>query len=304
MSRVATLPTQIMLNSAIARGQESVANANLELGTFKKVQTYADLGADTRRMLTAATMRAQQQAQKDVSQRVGSTLSLYDLALTGVHDSLNDLSGKLLSAIGQHNGGGVAQAAKEAFDTFRTALNSSEAGVPIFAGGQTETLPFVPKTLADLLTLGSPAAAFANDQTRATAHIDGDTDLSYGITADEVGTGIVEAFQTLAGLGDLPKQLTSAQEDEIGKAIAQINKGLEPLKKANGRNGDLRKHVEGLADSAEQRITLLNGVIGDAVDADVRQVATDLSARSMALNASYAALTKLNTLSLANFLLP
>lgn len=302
MSRVATLPTQTALANALGRGQEGLADANVQLSTFKKVQDYAGLGSSTRSVLSAATLQAQQQAQSDVAKRVGTTLRFYDNSLSVIDDSMKDLKTKLLDAIGQNNGGAVNQVVKETFDLVRTALNASEAGSPIFAGGQTGTLPFAPRSLADVAALASPDAAFANDDTHASARIDGDTDVSYGITASEVGTGLVKAFQTLAGLGTVGKTMTQAQIDAINKAMGQIDEGVATVRTVSARNGDLQNHVDTLVNKAQDRITLLSGVIGDGVDADLKKVATELSLRTTLLNASYAAFTKLNGMSLADYL--
>lgn len=302
MSRVATLPTQTAITTALGRSQASLAEANLQLNTFKKVQSYADLGTNTRGVLSAATLQAQQQAQSDVAKRVGTSLSFYDYSLTSIADNMTELKAKLLDAIGQDNGGAINQAVQEAFNAFRTALNASEAGAPIFAGGQTSTLPFVPKTLADVAALASPDAAFANDDTRVSARIEGEADLNYGITASEVGTGLVKAFQTLAGLGSVGKGMTPAQMNTIQVAMGQIDEGVNTVKTVNARNGDLQRHVETLETKAQDRIILLSGVIGDGVDADLKKVATDISLRTTVLNASYAAFTKLNGMSLADYL--
>ena len=70
----------------------------------------------------------------------------------------------------------------------------------------------------------------------------------------------------------------------------------------NAKNGDNQNLVETLGKRADDRATLLTQVIGDAEDADMGQVATDISTRTTILNASYAAFSKLNGLSLINFL--
>jgi flagellar hook-associated protein 3 FlgL len=70
----------------------------------------------------------------------------------------------------------------------------------------------------------------------------------------------------------------------------------------NAQNGDLMNHVEALRDRSAQRSQLLTKVVGDAVDADLGQVAVNINARMMILNASYSVFGQLQNLSLANFL--
>ncbi|GAA4217487.1 flagellin [Sphingomonas endophytica] len=302
MTRVATMATQGTLVAALGRAQSSIVDANVQLSTAKRVQNYAALGDDTRRVLSASTMLAEQKAQGAVANRVQTTLSFYDSALNVMDSTATDLKTKLLKAVGDGNGSAVNQIVSESFAAIAGALNTSEAGTPIFAGSQTDGNPFRPATLSDVAALASPADAFANDDRRASARLENGVDMRYGITADEVGTDLVKAFQTLAGLGSFSKQMTKAQVDGLNAAMSQLDDGIVAVRTANGQNGDRQNLVDSIVKRSDDRIGVLMGVIGDGVDANLGQVAADLSTRQTILNASYSAFAHLNDLSLVNFL--
>lgn len=304
MTRVSTLTLQNTLVNSLQSNQASLADANLQLSTTKKVQDYAALGGNTARVLSASSMLAQQKAQSTVADRVNTTLGFYDTALNSIDSTASDLKTKLLKAIGDDDGSDLGSTIQSAFDAYRTALNTTEAGVPIFAGGQTGSAPFKPQSLSDLAGLASPTDAFGNDNTHMSARLSENTDMQYGINASDMGTGLVEAFTTLNALGPFGDKLTDAQTQGLNQVMAQIDSGLAGVRAANGRNGDLQNQVETLGKRADDRSNLLTGVIGDAVDADLGQVATDISNRTTILSASYSAFDKLNNLSLLNYLSP
>ena len=91
MTRVATMATQGTLVAALGRAQSSIVDANVQLSTAKRVQNYAALGDDTRRVLSASTMLAEQKAQGAVANRVQTTLSFYDSALNVMDSTATDL---------------------------------------------------------------------------------------------------------------------------------------------------------------------------------------------------------------------
>jgi flagellar hook-associated protein 3 FlgL len=301
MTRVATLPLQNTLANAMQRNQQSLADSNMQLNSTFKVQDYAGLGDKTASVMSAKTMLAQQQAQSAVADRVNTTLGLYQNSLGAIDDSVSALKTKLLNAIGTGDSPDLGSAIQSAFDNFRDSLNTNEAGVPIFAGGQTDSAPFVPQTLSDMVGL-DPNDAFANDDTKTSARLGDDIDVQYGIGASDVGTGLAQAFSTLAALGPFGDKLTDDQVAGIKTAMGQIDTGLSQVRAVDAQNGDTQNEVETLGKRADDRANLLTNVVGDAVDADMGQVAVDISARTTILNASYAAFDKLNGLSLLNFL--
>ena len=301
MTRVATIPLQRTLASGIMRSQENLATSQLQLNSGKKATDYAGLGLDAVRTLSARSMMAQQEAYKSNAGRVSTTLSLYDAHLNQIDTSLSDLSKQLLDAIGTGDSPGLQAAIESAFGDVRTALNSSESGVPLFAGSQTSSTPFVPKTLQD--TVGLDAAdAFTNDNVRQSTRVGENIDLEHGIGASEVASNLIPAFRTLAEAGPFGEKLTDAQKQAINDALAQLDVGLKDVRTVNATNGRNQNKIDNLTDRADDRIDLFKELIGSVEDADLGQVAIDITQRQSILEASYSVFAQLNSMSLANFL--
>ena len=300
MTRVATIPLQRTLSEAIQRSQGALAATQKQLATGKKAPDLASLGTEAVRTLSARALVAKQTAHADVAKRLGTTLALYDAHISSIDTAGSDLLQSLKTAAGTNEGAGLQESITAAFNTFRSALNATEAGVPMFSGSQSAA-PFTPEKLGDLVGL-DPAGAFTNDNVRASARVGTNQDVQFGVTASELGTGMVSALRTLAEAGPIGAQPTPAQMDAIKTAIGQVGSALDTVRGINANNGRKQTQMDTLATRAEQRNLLLQDLIGQNEDADLGQVAIDLAQQKTTLQASYSVFGQLSGLSLVNYL--
>lgn len=301
MTRVATIPLQRTMSDAILRSQEKLAVTQQRLATGKKAADFADLGTETVRNLSAHSLLAKQDAQSTVSKRVGTTLSLYQGHLESIESAASDLRQSILTAVGTGEGAGLQEAINTAFSQYRSSLNSSEGGTPLFAGSQTDQVPFAPDNLAQVAA--TPAdQAFRDDGVVATARVAEGVDVTYGVSASAAGRDLYEAFRVLAQAGDIGSKPTEAQMTALKDAIGKLDTGLGSVRSVNADNGRKQGQVESLTSRGEQRALLLHGVIESNEDADLGQVAIDLAQQKATLEASYSVFSQLSSLSLINFL--
>jgi flagellar hook-associated protein 3 FlgL len=300
-NRVATVPMQRTLFESISVSQRKLAETQAQLATGKKAPDFASLGIETMRNLSARTMLARQEAHAAVGVRVGTTLALMDAQIGGIEEALVKLRDELLGAVGTGRAEGLQEVAEEAFQRFRTALNSDEAGVHLFAGSQIAEAPFRPATLA--ATAGIPtSSAFANDEVAAKARVSDGLDVTYGITATALGTQLFEAFRTLADSGPIADAPSPGQLAAMSEAVGQINEGLKTVRSLHSENGRRHAQVENLAERATGRALILDRLVARNEDADMAEVASILIQRQTTLEASYTVFSRLSNLSLVNFL--
>lgn len=304
MNRVATLPVQYTMTNAIQGTQSKLATSLEQLQTGKKANDYKELGLDTTRVLSARSMLARQAAQDSVSSQVGTQLEYYNTSLTAMEKDATDLRKSLTEAIGSGDASGLQSGVEQAFASLRSLFNTAVAGQPIYAGSQTGSAPFTPKTLDDLKTvnLGTPDNAFINDQVKASAQVSDDINMQYGITASDVGTNLTKALQTLADAGPFDGKPTDAQVAAMKQAIDQLGAGIHDVQTASANNGRLQQQIDTLQARGEDRTVMLKTVIGDAEDADMGQVATDIINNQTMLQASYSVFSRISGLNLSNFL--
>ena len=301
LNRIASNSLQRSMAEAMQRSQQKLAATQLSLATGKKANDYASLGTETVRDLSAHSLVSQEQAHSTVASRVGTTLDLNNTYLSQIDESSGSLKTSILNAIGTGQSAGLQEAIDQAFGQFRTSLNASEGGVPLFGGTQTEQPPFQPQTLADTLTM-TPAQAFTNDNVKAAARVATNVDVEYGVVASDVGTGLYAAFQTLAAVAPIGDTLTDAQKTALAQASDQLGKGLDSLRNVNSANGRRQAQVEDLGSRADESIVKLKDIISKNEDADLGQVAADLATQKTVLEASFSVFSQLSGLSLINFL--
>ncbi|HEX8484298.1 flagellin [Sphingomonas sp.] len=301
MIRVATIPLQRTLSNSIQKAQKKLGETQIQLDSGKRVSDLAGLGSKAVRTLSTRSLLARQEAQVSAANQLGTTLSLYDANITAIDNNAAELREKLVSALGTGQTPGMQGAIEGAFDLFRGAINGRDGEAPMFAGAQTDTPPFNLLTLNDAIG-ATPATAFANDGVRAAARVGDGVDVVYGVTANELGSGLLSAFRTLAEAGPYGATPTVAQTDAMRAAIAQIDTALPQVRAINAENGRKQEQVERLAVRGEDRAVLLKDVISRNEDADWGQISIDLAQQKTVLQASYSVFSQLSGLSLVNFL--
>lgn len=301
MIRVATIPLQRTLTNSIQKSQLKLADTQRQLDSGKKSSDLAGLGTQAVRTLSTRSLLSQQEAQSASTVRLATTLSLYDANITSIDTAVADMRTSILTAIGTGQTAGLQGAIEGAFGQFRGALNANDGESPMFAGAQTDSVPFTPARLID--TVGATAeTAFVNDDVRGSARVGDGVDVTYGVTASELGTGMLAVFRTLAEAGTFGATPTAAQMDALKTAMTQIDDALPGVRQINAENGRKQAQVDALAVRADDRAVLLKGVLSATEDADYGQIAIDLAQQQTVLKASYSVFTQLSGLSLVNYL--
>lgn len=299
--RIATVPFQQTLAGGIQQAQGKLAATQLALNSGKKAKDLAGLGSQAVATLSARSLLSKQTAQVASAKQLGVTLSLYDANITSIDNNSIELRQQLLTALGTGQSANLQGAVEGAFSQFRSALNATDGNGALFGGGQTDGRPFTLQTLADAVG-ATPATAFANDDVHATARVGDNVDVTYGVTASEIGGNLLSVFRTLAEAGPIGDRLTTAQSDAIKTALAQIDSALPQLRTLNAGNGQRHQQVETLQTRGEDRALLLEAYVSANEDADYGQLATDLAQQKTLLQASFSVFSQVSELSLINYL--
>jgi flagellar hook-associated protein 3 FlgL len=301
MTRIATIPLQRTLSGAVQQAQRRLADTQLQLNSGKKAKDLAALGGAAVRTLSARTALATQAAQSAATSRLGTTLSLYEVNITAIDTVASDLKTQLMAAVGTGSTATLPGAIDSAFSQIRSALNATDGFEPLFGGAQGDEIPFKPAMLADTIGV-TPESAFGNDDVRAAAPVGGGATLTYGITARDLGSGLLAAFQTLAAAGPIGDTPTAAQRDALNSAIGQIDAALPQVRGLNASNGLRQTQMATLASRADDRAALLQKLVSDNEDADYGEISMALTQQKTMLEASYAVFGQVSSLSLVNYL--
>lgn len=299
--RIATIPLQQTLARGIQKAQGKLAETQLALNSGKRANDLAGLGSQAVATLSARSLQSKQDAQAASAKQLGVTLTLYDSNITAIDNGSIDLRQQLLTALGTGQSLGLQGTIEGSFSQFRSALNATDGSGMLFGGAQSDQPPFTLLKLSDAAG-ATTATAFVNDDVRATARVGDGVDVTYGVTASELGSDMLAVYRTLAEASPIGGVLTTSQTDAIKTALSQLDAAQPGLRNINAGNGQRQKQVETLQTRAELRSDLLAEYVSSNEDADYAQLATELDTQKTLLQASFSVFSQISNLSLVNYL--
>ncbi len=250
-------------------------------------------------------------------------LTITQISLSKVHDGVEGLDVRMISALGIGDITGRNLAARDAStalgDTF-AALNVRHGDRYMFSGEATATAPFGDPAdlLADLrqIAVDAPdAAAFeaaidayflAEDGPWQTAIYRGTANAPDGESVTATDPAITELISGLAVLAlsgsgeDLP--LLRQSPALVESAAARISSGRTALTALRSEVGVHEDRIARSQEALDTEEVVLKSVLGSLTGRDQYEAASELKQIEASLEASYLLTTRLSNLSLLNFL--
>ena len=185
---------------------------------------------------------------------------LQDTQLTSLSDLASQLSTAVSNAVANNNASSLMDQAQTIFDQASAILNSKDAnGDYIYSGGKTNTAPLSVTSLSDLASLPDVSKAFTNGDLKKSVTVADGVNVSYGVTASDVATGLMQSLKDLASFdagstGDLAdaNTLSTGQSSYLTSAIASTSTVASNLNAATAANGYVYNQ---LTDAATQQGT-------------------------------------------------
>ena len=303
MDRIATNSAynSVLLNLMQAEIAQNTAGA--QISSTEKATDLKGYGTGAEALMAMQATNSQVTGYLNNSQVVAARLSIQDTGLNQVATAASDAVHSIINAIATGSGVTLMQELQTAFGDAVQGLNTQFNGEYVFAGGQVNTKPVSATSLTDL-TAGPPISTlFHNDQRQTNTQLDQNTSLSTGLLADQVGTPLFTALQTIEAYnqgpnGPLTGTLTQAQQDFLTQQLATLKTVGANLNDVVGQNGLSQSEVSSTQNALSQRQTMLEGLIGDATHADLAQAATDLQQAQLSIQAAGQVFQALNNSSL------
>jgi len=231
------------------------------------------------------------------TQVVAAKLSVQDTGLNQVASSATSSISAITNAIATGNGTTLMQQLQTSFDDATQGLNTQFNGEYVFAGGQVNTPPVSATSLTDLVP-GPISSLFHNDQRQISTQLDQNTSITTGFLADQVGTPLFTALQTIQQYvqtnGPFGATLTTGTLNTV-----QTN-----LNNVVGQNGLAQAEVTNTQSSLTQQQTMLQGLIGTDTQANLAQASANLQQAQLSIQAAGQVFQALNASSLLNSLSP
>jgi flagellar hook-associated protein 3 FlgL len=237
-------------------------------------------------------------------------VSLQDTQLTTLSGLASQLQQAISNSVANNDASDLMTQAQSIFSQASSILNSKDAnGNYIFGGGNTTTAPVSVSSLSGLAALPSVASAFTNGTFKTSVQVADGQAVTYGITASDVGTGLMQELQSLAQFDAGPNgnlnnanSLSSAQNTYLTGAISTANTATDGLNSATAANGYVANQLTDAQTQQTSMDTLYKGFASNIQDTNMAQAATQLSLNQTQLQAALQVTAGLHQLSLLNYL--
>ena len=304
MNRVANLSAQNLSLSLLQQTQSRAMDAQVQISTGKKAERYMGVAPDSARLLSLKSEHARATQFVAGNKVADMRLQKMETSIAGTMDVATNLRTLLVNATHDENATALALNAEGAAMLSQVAnyLNTQLDGRHLFSGSRTDIAPVDFSTLPADGVFTGPAADlyYKGDDLPATLRTGEASSITYGVTADEPGLDkLVQALQIVATIDTTDPTAARARLEE---ALTLANGAVAEIPDIRSRIGSSRATIE-LANSQHDEFLLYaEGAIGDIENVDVTEAITRLSGHQATLEASYASLARLQSVSLLDYL--
>jgi flagellar hook-associated protein 3 FlgL len=310
INRVSTAAQTAYMLAQIQNAGAALDKTQAQIASTKNATTYAGFGDKTQVLTATLAANARNGAYTNATKLAATQVDVQDTQLS----SLSDLAAKLKKAVSDsvanNDGTTLMSQVQSIFDQATAILNSKDSnGDYIYAGGKTNTAPVTVNSLSGLVALPSAAGAFANGDLKKSVQVADGVSVSYGVTASDVGTGLLQQIKDIAafdagGSGNFSAtpNLTQAQTSYLTGAIATATTVDSDLNGVVSANGYVANRLTDAQTQLTSMNTLYKGFASDIQDTNMADAATQLSLNQTQLQAALQVTATLNKLSLLNYL--
>jgi len=310
IDRVSTAAQTAFFLAQIQNAGQALDTVQEQIASGKNANTYAGFG-DKAQVLTATiAANARNGAYVNATKFAVTQTDLQDTQLTSLSSLATSLKKAVSDAVANNDATTLMTQAQSIFEQASAILNSKDAnGDYIYSGGKTDVAPVSVGTLAGLVPLPGAAQAFANGDLKKSVQVADGVSVSYGITASDIGTGLMQALKAIAdfdagGAGNFnaASSLNAAQNTFLTNTIAQVTTVSTDLNATTASNGYVSNRLTDAQSQQDSLNTVYKKFTSDIQDTNMAEAATRLSLNQTQLQAALQVTAGLHQLSLLNYL--
>lgn len=306
MNRVATGNSYSTVLNDLMRAQVRQQEANAQVSSGKTASDLKGFSRQAETLLATRSIQTKIDGFLTQGQTLTSKLESQDLALNQTADAAAGARQAIAEALATGRGEALMGELSSWFSSASDSLNARFGGRYLFAGGQVDTPPVSATAMADLTSQPSVAAFFSNDNLAPASQLDESTTIQSGFLADQLGTGLFDAFRQVQAFvdanGDFSGQLSTAQSTFLQGMLGQFETARSSLTDATARNGLIQNRVDKTMETQDARKSMLEGMVSGITDVDMAEAISRLQQAQTTVQASAQVFNTLSQSSLLNLL--
>ena len=310
IDRVATASQSAYFLAQIEKAGNALDTTQQQIASGVNATTYAGFGNQAQVLTATLAANARNSAYTTATTLASTQVSIQDTQLTSLSNLTSQLQQAISDAVANNDGSTLMTQAQSIFEQAQSILNTKDAnGDYIYSGGKTNTPPVTVTSLSQLQALPSVSGAFANGNLQKSVEVSDGVNVSYGLTASGVATGLMQALKDIANFDAGPTgnlnaatSLSSAQNTFLTNEISSVDTVNTNLASASAANGDVANQLSNAQSQQSTMDTLYKGFASNIQDTNMAQAATQLSLNQTQLQAALQVTAGLHQLSLLNYL--
>lgn len=299
----ATLQQSMMLE--LQRAQNSFTDAQERVSSGKIGSDLKNFGSKAELASAGHLAKARTEQRIDLAKQMETRFEAQDLSLQRAEEGANGLKQEILDALGANSGLGIGQALNTAFTQAKAAFNTELNGTYFFGGTRSDTAPINIETLDELGGAPSVSYIFSNSTAKPTADF-GEGSAEVGQLASDVATPLFQVIKNIKDYinlnGDFGSPLTPTQQDFLKSQISLVDQAATTIVQAEGVNGAQANYADTQRSQQDDLRIALTKFVSNVEDADIVEASTQVQQSQLAYEAAAQTLSKLNSLSLLDFL--
>ena len=311
MTRVATAAESSLIQFYMQQNQYQLDTHNAQVSTGLKAETYAGIAPDVGHLVDFRAQAARQQDFINTINTVSSRMQVMDLALSQIQDQVQKFSALIPNAAYNGQQPDIVAQAKLLLQQVAGFLNTQDGTRYVFSGVNSITPPVdlanLPTVAASLTTPvnGTPTSGgyYAGDTPIPPVRIDQHVTVDYGITAADASTfePIIRVLNFIVNKG--PFSSTSPTDQTNLSTMSQmLTQALGNLTNMRGTLGLQEAQLNTALSEHQSALNIAQNGVSNIVAADQATTITQLQSIETQIQASFAATSQIQKLSLANFL--
>jgi flagellar hook-associated protein 3 FlgL len=285
------------LTGYIQGTQGRMREAQLAIATGKRAQTYSAIGSDTGILLQAREGQKRADAFAASNTTTVERLRTMDGALGNIVEIADRMRTLLVQRTDPSIGRNLPLGTEvdSMLQEITSQLNVRLGDRYLFAGSRTDTppvaLPAVIGGPADL----DPDLIYRGDDIRLTARAAENVEVTYGVLAKDV-------FAIMNVLAAAKQAHVADDKDALMAASDALGVAFSSLVDLRGELGARTARIETITDTHRANSAYLTETVSRIEDTDLPAAIAQMAKDQMAIEAAYLTISRLNSLSLADYL--